>query len=226
MAGFADAAKAIGTGFGGMALLDNFNTDLPKFNNPATAAQPYLDRIPDTLKPFFQNYINQGKQVDPVLQNQYTKMSANPGNFLTSLANSGGGYTQSPGYQFRLNEALGGANNAAAAGGMLGSPQNREQDEKVAEGLASQDYETWLNHLLGIFGGGQHGLEGESERGYTASTGYGNALGQALTGQGELAGFGAAEQNRYNQEASKAKASQTGDIIGGISKFLPALGAL
>ncbi|HEX2549284.1 MAG TPA: hypothetical protein VHM20_05605 [Gammaproteobacteria bacterium] len=205
-------------GLGGAALLNYFgNNKTPDFNNPASASMPFLQQIPETLRPYFQPYINKGNEVDPVLKNQFNSMTTNPGNFLSSVSQ---GYEQSPGYQFKLNQALKAANNAAAAGGMLGSGQHQFQNEQIAEGLANQDFETWLNRVLGIFGGGQKGLQGISDRGFDASTGYGNDLASALMSQASFAGEGAAEQNRFNQAESNAKNESTGDLFGLGAKLL------
>ena len=134
-------------GLGGAGLLKSFNNDKPQFNNPAEAAKPFLDQIPGTLSPYFKPYIDQGNAVNPILKNQYNSMTANPGNFLTTLSQ---GYKESPGYQFKLHQALSAANNAAAAGGMLGSAAHQFENEQIGEGLASQDYEGWLNHILSL----------------------------------------------------------------------------
>lgn len=215
-----DIGKGVAGGIGGFASLAKLFSDSPDYNNPAKTASPYLDRIPETLRPYFQRYIDQGQQVDPTLQGQYTSMASNPSDFLKNISQ---GYQQSPGYQFRLNQALGGANNAAAAGGMLGSPAHQQQNEQVAEGLANQDYEGWLNHVMGLFGQGQTGLQGISNRSFGASTGYGENLANSLMNQAGLAYQGEAEQNKYNQAESNARNQAFGDVAGFAAKMIPFL---
>lgn len=211
MAGFSPWMAAAG-GLGAGALFNN-----PDFNNPANAAFPYLNQIPDELKKYFDPYIQQGRGVDPSLQEQYQGMTNDPSGFLSKL---GQGYQQSPGYQFKLNQALNAGNNAAAAGGMLGSPAHQQQNEQVANGIASQDYNDWMDHVLGIFGGGQKGLQGISDRGFGASSNYAEDLAQALMGQASLAGQGAAEENRFNQANEKNKYDLFGQFLGAGAQFI------
>ncbi len=45
------------------------------FPNPANKAQPYLDRVPDTIKPYYQPYINAGQNALGDLQGQYGALS-------------------------------------------------------------------------------------------------------------------------------------------------------
>jgi hypothetical protein len=59
-------------------------------------------------------------------------------------------FTASPGYQFQVNEATRAAENAAAATGTLGSGNTLDAIRSRAQGFASQDYNSWLNNLLGF----------------------------------------------------------------------------
>ncbi len=181
------------------------------FINPAHAARPYLDKIPETLSPYFNPYIERGNRAGDFLEGQYGQMARDPAGFLASMSQ---GYQQSPGYQYRLNEALHGANNAAAAGGMLGSPANQAGNEQVAEGLANQDYEQWLNHVFDLFGQGHSGYQNFFNKGYGASTNYGEDLARALESQASLAYQGANARNKYNEEQDKENADMWGSIGG------------
>lgn len=173
-----------------MSWLSNF---LKGGKNPADAGMGYLGQIPDTTKPYYQPYIDQGQQAGGKLNSQYDQMTQNPGDFLSKISS---GYKQSPGYQFKLQQALGAGQNASAAGGMLGTPQNQQQQMEIGEGIASKDYEDYINHILGIFGQGQKGQEQFQQQGFGASTGYGDLLGSNLAQQAGLATQGQAAQNQ------------------------------
>jgi hypothetical protein len=215
------AAGAAGGGIA--ALLANLFKGSPNFTNPASGAQSYLDRIPETLRPYFQSYINRGQNAGNTLDTQYNSMTSDPSGFL---ANIGKNYSQSPGYKFRVGQALQGSNNAAAAGGMLGSGAHQQENATVSEGLANQDYEGWLNHALNIFGMGQQGLQGEENQGYGASTDYGTSLANALMSQADLSYRGTEDQNKYNQAQSNANSDMWGTIGGAAAKAIPFLAGL
>src|SRR6185437_10329737 len=166
-------------GIGGASILNG-----PGYNNPADAAMPYLKQIGSSISPYLSPYIDQGNKVSPELMSRYSSMSSNPGGFLNEI---GKGYKSSPGYQWNLQQALMAGNNAAAAGGMAGTPMHVQQNEGIAENMANKDYEDWLNHTLGIFGQGTQGLEGFTNRGFNASNSMAEALAQARNGQAGLA---------------------------------------
>lgn len=202
-------------GIGGAAGLGLLNQDKPDFNNPADAARPYFDKVPSTLSPYFQPYIDQGQKAGNDAQSQYSRMTSNPADLLSSI---GQGYHQSPGFQFKLQQALQGSNNAAAAGGMLGTPAHQQENAGVEEGLANQDYEGWLNHVLGLYGQGVTGEQHTADTGYNASSDYGTSLSNALMNQGMLAERGTEAQNQYNQNESNAESGGLGDVLGFAAK--------
>lgn len=198
-------------GVGGGALLANLFKDRPDFQNPANAARPFFEKVPGAMQPYFQPYIDQGQRAGGALESEYGQMTSNPAAFLSKI---GQGYQQSPGFQFKLNQALQAANNAAASGGMLGSPEHQMENEQVGEGLANQDYEDWLNHVLGIYTGGQAGQESMYKTGAGASTDFGTSLANSLMNQGLLEERSAEAQNKYNQAQSNDESAGFGDIAG------------
>src|ERR1700751_3520310 len=106
------------------------------YTNPADKAMPYLDQIPDTIKPYYQPYIDAGQQSLSSLMGQYNTLLSNPGAIMNM---AGGGFQQSPGYQFQMNQAINAANNAAASGGMAGTPYHQQNAAGMASNLANQD---------------------------------------------------------------------------------------
>lgn len=234
---------AIGATAGGGigAMLFNMFGDKPEFTNPSKAAQPFLDKIPGTLTPYYSPYIEAGKSSMSDLNNQYnqySRMANDPTSIYSRMTNDpasilsgfGSGYKESPGYQFNLKQALMASNNAAAAGGALGSPANQQNNMEVASGLASKDYEDYLNHILSLFGGGlqgqQTGLQGQERisqgivnRGYGASTELGGNLAKTLMSQADFASQSARDQNEYEQAQAKSNADLFGNL-GGLAGLL------
>jgi|HubBroStandDraft_1064217.scaffolds.fasta_scaffold00305_38 hypothetical protein len=190
MASFLDYAIPGGQLAGGLAQLLGFGNE-----NPAEAAQPYLEKIPGTIKPYYQPYINAGSSSIPTLQSQFKQLINNPQQLLS---NFGQGYEKSPGYQFSVDQATKAANQAAAAGGMVGSPAEQQALAGQITGLANQDYYNYLNKVLGLYGQGLQGYEGLYQGGLTSSNALANLLAENLQNQAGLAYAGQANQNQAN----------------------------
>lgn len=201
-------------------------------DNPYDAASKYYDQVPGAIKPYFQPYIGAGQDAMGKLQGQYGNLLGNYGgiqgqyNQLMNDPNGmmnkiGSGYQKSPGFDWQMNQGMNAANNAAAAGGMAGSPQHQQQASTMATGLANQDYYNYMNHALGMYGmglqgnqglynQGLQGMQGMNQMGYDASNQLAGGLANSLMNQGNLAYSGQAAQNQ-------AQGSQWGDIMGGLS---------
>lgn len=161
--------------------------------NPADSAMKYFDQIPGKVAPYFNPYIQAGQGALSNLQGQYNNLVKDPNAVLNQM---GKGYQASPGYQWQLNQALQGGNQAAAAGGMLGSPANQQWAQQTSQGLANQDYYNYLGKALGLYGTGLSGLEGINNTGYNASTNMANSWANTLAQQGNLSYAGQANQNQ------------------------------
>lgn len=213
--------QALGIGGGlGSAAGGLFNVFGGGGKNPATQANKYLDQIPGQVSPYYQPYQQAGNEALGNVQNEYGKLTNNPGEFYNQLAS---GYQESPGYKFQLNRALGAGNNAAAMGGYLGTPQHQESNMEIAQGLTSKDYEDYLNHVMGLYGQGLQGQQGISNQGFQANTDYGNLLAQLQNAKANYAFAGQAGQNA-------ARSSGLGDIFSGLgtaaASFVPGGGLL
>ena len=186
--------------------------------NPADTANNYLDQIPEQLRPYFQPYIDKGKNAGDKLTGQYGQMTDNPGEFYNNL---GKGYKESPGYQATLREALAGANNAAAmgGGGGLGTPGHENYAANAAGDVANKDYQQYIDHIMGIFTQGQKGQQNEEEQGYNASKDYGTELGTNTATKAKYAYEGEAQknQNKSNMWSNifKAIGGVGGAVAGG-----------
>lgn len=164
--------------------------------DPSKAAQQYLSQIPGTITPYYQPYINAGQGAMGDLQSQYRQLLSNPTAIMNMI---GSQYHASPGYQFNVNEATRGANNAAQAGGMVGSPQEQQQLSQTISGIANQDYNNFLNQGLGLYGQGLGVAGNINQMGYGASNELANSLGSLLQTEAQNAYQGADYRNRQNQ---------------------------
>lgn len=180
--------------------------------NPADVAMPYLNKIPGTVKPYYDPYINAGNQSLSSLMGQYGNLINDPGALMNKMAS---GYQQSPGYQFNYNQGMNAVNNAAAAGGMLGTPSHQMDAGKMASNLANQDYNNYLGNVLGMYKTGLGGMGDVTHLGYGASNDLASILSSNLMNQAGLAFQGQANQNQSSNDLIGALTK----IAGGVSQF-------
>lgn len=149
---------------------------------------------------------------------QRTDASGNPigGAGSSGAGYSGdGGFTTSPGYQFRMDEGLKAIDRQNSARGVLNSGGADKARMRYAQGIASSEYDTYANRLAALAGGGQ------SATGSTAAAGA-NASGQIV---GAL-GANGANQGNAAMAAGNARASSyanTGSAINGTVNNLASL---
>lgn len=163
------------------------------YNNPADSAMPYFNQAANQLPGYFQPYMDAGKQALSPLESAYGNLLSNPGGVMNQI---GQGYHQSPGYQFQMQQGMNASNNAAAAGGMAGTPMAQYNGSQFATGLANQDYYNYLSKALGMYGQGLQGEQGLANMGAGASMGLGEDLAGIYGAQGQLAYSGQQNQNQ------------------------------
>lgn len=178
-------------------------------NNPYDAASKYYDQIPGTMKPYFDQYINSGKNAMGDLEKEYGNLMNDPGSILARL---GKGYTESPGFKFERDQGLNSINNAASAGGMMGTNQHQQQAGALATNLANKDYGDYLKNAMGMYGQGLGGKQDINKMGFDASTGMGKMLAELLMNKGNMAFSGEASKNAANSNGM-------GSLFGGLASF-------
>lgn len=161
--------------------------------NPADSAMPYLNQISGMLPQYFQPWMSAGQQALPQLQQQYGQLLNNPTGVMNGIGST---FHQSPGYQWQTNQALGAANRASAAGGMLGSPAEQQSIAGTVNQMANQDYYNYLNHGMQMYGMGLQGQQGLAQMGYGASANLGDDLASTLMSQAQLAYSGQSDVNQ------------------------------
>lgn len=184
--------------------------------NPANSAMPYFQQIPGVLNSAYgpwmgqqaqqslNPYLQNGQQAGNQLQGQYNSLLTNP----TGMMNQWGStYQSSPGYKWQVGQAGMAANNAAAAGGMAGSPAEQQGIASTVNNLANQDYWQYLNNAQNLYGMGLQGQQGMYGIGANAannmySTGaqmaneYAQNMSSNLMNEGALQYMGAQNQNQ------------------------------
>ena len=157
--------------------------DTGKVNFPISN-DPYLSAIPGIMQHYYA---------------PYQQMWQDPSSIMNRL---GSGYQASPGYQFQLGQAMKSIGQSAAAGGMAGSPQQQQQSAQMATGMASQDFNKYLQNMLGMYMGG---VQGYSQ--------LGQQLGSNLLSESQF-------QQMQEQEKERQEAQKHQDLWGGIGAAL------
>lgn len=165
------------------------------YNDPSKNAMSYLDQIPDQLKQYLMPYINAGSKATSQLPDIYGNM-LDPNALMGKI---GAGYSASPGYEWQLGQGTQAINNAASAGGMVGTPQHQQQEAQMAEGLANQDYYNYLGKALGLYGQGAEGMAGLSGQGFKGAGELGEGISQYLTNASNIKYAGDMGENIHNQ---------------------------
>lgn len=152
------AENALGRLFGlPTEATGSFDANKYLADNPDVAADPWASKNP------FEHYQRWGRN----------EGRANPTN--GTPASAGGtpdasGFTTSPGYQFRRDEGTRGITNAFGAGGGAFSGNALKALAEFNSGLASQEFDTYVNQLNTIAGNGQQATSENNILGANAAT--------------------------------------------------------
>lgn len=129
-------------------------------------------------------------------------------------------YTTTPGYDFQMDQGLQALDRQRAASGSMASGGASADAMKFAQGLASQDYNSWMDRLMGL--NTQYGNTTNAQAAITTGLGdkyYDTGQSKANLGWATGTGIGnnnaTAEMNRYNV---------AGNVLGGISMGAKLLG--
>ena len=187
-----------------------------KANAPMNAANPYLNQIPGQTLPYYQPYMNAGSGALNKLQGEYGKLTDDPNSMYDKFSS---GYKSSPGYQARLEEAMRAITNSQAAGGMAGSGQHQQLSAEKALDLHGEDFEKYLNHVLGLYGTGLTGEQGIENQGYGANTDYANMLANITGQKANMAYEGANAKNTGEGQAVNNIFGGLGGALGGYNSY-------
>jgi len=182
-------------------------------DNPADKAMPYLNNLPDELKPYFQKYMNYGDSAYNAMNPVLSEMTSDPTGYMDKLMAS---YVPSKSYQLQKDEMSKSAGNTAAAGGMRGSLGDITNEARITDTLMGNDMQSWLKNVMGIQ---DTGLQGEGhlfDTGFDASMGYANDLGNIRNSQAQLAYQGQAEKDASHNDWLSALIGGLGTVAGGI----------
>lgn len=179
--------------------------------NPANAAQPYLNQVPDVGHQAYDPFIQQGQQAGNALNEKFMSMMSDPQGFLAQLQS---GYKPSDAYKFKSDELQKGMGAAAAQGGVAGTPYHQMELGKQADQLLSGDMQQYLQNALGIQNTGLTGQQDIYNKGFQASGSLADMLGGNLNQQGSLGFQGQSQQNKNQMDMMKMFAQALGGAGG------------
>lgn len=146
------------------------------------------------------------------VKNVYNQSAGNLGGYINGglqglAALTGNKYEQSPGYQFLQDEGRYAVDHSAAARGDLYSGGHSVDLERMAQGIAAQDYGNWWNREMGLAG---LGAQAASNLGSIGTSTMGNV-------QNGYNGIANAQAQGYG-----ANAGMFGNIAGTLGGLFPA----
>jgi|SRR6185295_7566591 len=181
------------------------------YSNPADAAMPYMQQIPETVTPYYQGAINLGKGAVRTMAPIQQQMATDPGAFYNGMMS---GYEPSDQYNFNQQQLMNQQRAAAAAGGFAGTPYDQGRQAELTHGLLSQDEQEYFNNLMGIQNKGMNAGMDYFHQGYDASSNLANLLGQNLAQEAGLAYQGEAFKNQMKAQQASNRFGLLGTAIG------------
>lgn len=180
------------------------------YKNPSSGANEILSRIPNEMSKYIKPYADAGTSVLPQYRDIMMKLMSNPQEMLKMI---GGSYQQSPGYKWNLDQGENAITNAAASGGLLGTPQHEQQAGQLATNLASQDYDKYMQNAMHLLGIGTQGTSDIFKTGATSANSLAEAIAQVLGQQAQYDYAGTAGENAYNSQKSSNLLSTIGSAL-------------
>ena len=190
----------------------SWSTYFPNYKNPADAAMPYLQQQMGQVSPYYQGFIDTGNQAMSQLFGNAQQL-ATPGGATNIYDQLGAGFSMNPGQQQAIQNSTTAANQAAAAGGMAGSPSEQLALSNQINNMSYSDYNDYMNQVLGLYGMGNTDLTDLTHLGYQASNQMGSDWMKNLSEQAGLSYAGVANQNKMKA----AQAQQASGLLGGLT---------
>lgn len=137
------------------------------------------------------------------------------GTYMGQLDGTGdpNAFKATPGYDWRVKQGEQGVMNNLSALGMKNSGKALKALESFRQGIASQEYGTWMDRLAGVSGAGQQ--TSNSMAGYAQNAG--NSMGQTMQNAGQARASGYVGSANAWTGAMNSAANFMGQAMGGNS---------
>ena len=194
-----------------MSWLSSLASGSPSYQNPADAAMPYLNQVPDYVHQYYDPYISNGLSAGQTNMSVYGSMASNPQQYYNNLYS---GYNVSPYAQYQSDQMQKAATSAAASGGYAGTDSDIARQEEEQNAILSNDWNQYLSQVLGIQNTGLAGNQQMYNTGFNASNMSAEDLIGMLNAQAGLAYNSVNNQNAYNAQKYNNSMGALGTIAG------------
>lgn len=139
-----------------------------------------------------QNWLNNIYQTTATQENPFITNGTTANQTLSDILNGGNTNAMQPFfnssvYQFPLQQGLQAVNNNQAALGLSNSTGALKNAAGFTEGFASQNFQSFINNLMGLNSSGQQGISTQAQTGTGVAPSYTNLTGQGANAAGASA---------------------------------------
>ena len=186
-------------------------------DDPSKEFAKAMEGYEEMLLGYYQPFMDQTFSQLPTLEQQYSMLLTNPNAIYDMLAMD---FEASPGYEYQYNSAMNAQNQAAAAGGQLGGSQHQSYAAQEANALASQDFDKYMQSMMGLYGQGLSGTESlhqmNYKTGYSASSDMARYMAELMQAEAAIAAQQAqADSNFWGQAIGMGAGYLIGGPVGG-----------
>lgn len=180
---------------------------------PTTDYDRYANQQRQEIDRGYNPYIEQGQKVGTGYADTSTRMGDNPADYYDELMKH---YQQSDSYKAKLADLTNRGRSTAAAGGMVGTASDQENQMRIASALMDEDVQNWMKNVLGIQHEGREGEKDIYDKGYQSSIDKANKY-ASITG-GQASKYEQEQRDRSSQRDALIKSlfSGLGGVIGSV----------
>ena len=172
-----------------------------------------FEDMENMLNEYYGPWREAGLRALPTMEEQMMMLLYSP---ETINAMMGSTYEASPGYDYQMQESMNAANQAAAAGGMLGTPSHQNTAMTQSQNIANQDYWQYVNHLTDLYTKGLGIGTDINQMGYNASDKMAQDLSRFMDAQTGLT----AQAGAYKGSSANAGLSGLSGLLTSIGGFM------
>lgn len=183
----------------------------PFYKDPGKAANPYLDAIERDSISRFKPYTD-NSSIGPGLTDQYGRMASDPVGSMEAIR---GQYKQGAGHKRALYDAMMAGDNAAAAGGMAGTPMHQNQRMEDIAGINDQYERAWTRDAMDNQRYGMQGQQGMFDRSMDANRYLNETTGDLNYSRAKMGMNNAQQGNRMKMGLIKLLMQGAGTALGG-----------
>lgn len=174
------------------------------FSNPSKKAISSLNNIDQNAQNAMQPY-NQFSNLGPQISQQYQQMYSNPMQYMNDMRSQ---YEKTPQHELALQDSMKMANNAAVAGGMVGTPMHQRDLMSTASGINNQYEQQFIDKAMNAQKYGLQGAQGLYDMSRDTDLYLNKLFSNTEANRGQINMNSAQANNQRNQEVLNYLGSQ------------------